>query len=87
MPNVRQLDTLKSEIPMWRRIISPEHKEDWFASVMGLVLGTFTDFVNVGQRMVLPHWLVYLAWSGWHYPVAGAWRGPTLPRIGKSART
>jgi hypothetical protein len=64
LANVRQLDTLKSEMPMWRRIISPEHKEDWVASVIGLVLGAFTDFVNVVQRIVHPHWLLLVCVLG-----------------------
>lgn len=42
---------------MWRRIISPEDKMDWVVGVIGIVLGAFSEFVNVVQRIVHPRWL------------------------------
>jgi hypothetical protein len=57
LANIRLFDSLKSELPVWRRIISPEDKTDWVISVIGIVLGTFSEFVNVVQRIVHPRWL------------------------------
>jgi hypothetical protein len=60
LAHIRQLHILKSELSVLRRIISPEDKKDWVASVIGVVLGTFTEFVNVVQRMVHLRWFPLL---------------------------
>jgi len=39
LANIRQLDILKSELSVLRRIISPEDKKDWVASVIVVVWG------------------------------------------------
>jgi hypothetical protein len=57
LANFWKLDALISDLPIWRRIISPEDKTDWVISVIGIVLGAFSEFVNVVQRIVPPRWL------------------------------
>jgi hypothetical protein len=48
---VRQLDTLKSSLPLWRQIIWPDRKADWVANAFGAAVGTFTTIVNVSLRL------------------------------------
>jgi hypothetical protein len=55
---------LKSELTLWRRIIWPDTKADWFASAIAVVLGSFTTFVTVAERVAHPGWLLVVCGVG-----------------------